>query len=221
MNASFRFSLLAVGLALATGCAVNSAPDGERQANNGDDTVFSRTIVRINPDGTKTSDVSFVTKRAQVDHRELGKTDPGRAVPETPDLGSAAATSASTESTDAVHLPVQTAMTECPGLEIWDGEGNTGDSVCFTSDVAIPSEVDLAQVQRYVDCGESFCYRGTWAFAVKSFRNGPQGVALSGGKTDAAKPIVYAPQSSVLVADPRLQQTGFVTFIPTSTPDSK
>ena len=236
MNASssFRFSLLAVGIALATGCAVNSAPDGERQANNGDDKVYSRTIVRINPDSTHTSDVSFVTKRAQIDRRDHGKIDDRVHAPST-DVGKLAGPEGKgktdgeahdvpgieggSKGAEAARLPVQTVVEACPGLEIWDGPDNTGNSVCFTSEKELTSAIDLAQLQRYTDCGEQFCFNGTWAGAVKSLKAGPQDISMSGEKS--ASGVTFKHESSVLVADPRLEQTTFITFIPTGTPDSK
>jgi len=203
MNASIRFSLLAVGLALATGCAVNSAPDGERQANNGDDTVYSRTFVRIEPNGTKTSDIRFVTKRAQTEARDRGKND---GIAHAPSTGAAAPEAASGKGKiddryqpatgDVTKVEVEAVIEACPGLEIFDGENQTGNSVCFAADVAPMSEIDLAralaEMGRYADCGNgTFCFDGHWGGAVRS-----------------------------RTADPRLAETTVVTFPSSSTSTS-
>jgi hypothetical protein len=224
MNASFRFASLAVGLALASGCIGTgpAEPDGDRQANNGDETVHSRTFVRIDADGTKTSDVRFVTKRAQIDSRERGKLD---GIAHAPSTGATDPVPSAGKGTmdDRFHPPsgdvtkreVESVIDACPGLEIFDAEDATGNSVCFTiANRDVATAIDLADLQRYVDCGAGFCYSGSWAGAVRSLRAGPDAVTLSGAKVE--KPVTYASQTSVLAADPRLPLTSTVTFLPTS-----
>ena len=197
MTCFVRIAFLAT-LVFPGGCAVASAPTpGDEPSTGGGDEVFSRTTIRTLADGTRTTEVTWVTKAQQISERDGVEQ---AAVRGAPGSGVAARTEALTYS--------------CAGLEVWDGFYRTGNTICFLGEPGITDAVDLTTQMRWSSCRRfpPVCYRGYWGGAVRSFRTGRQYVSFKGtlcGPNETG----FAPYVAVDVADAFVQHSGTIKFV--------